>query len=1326
MSNGYIESSLKRFLKRKVKVTLGLVVAFMITGTVGFAEELIEGSEEWHREQAIKYLEGYSSTENKFNPVSDGKFTITENGEISITGLWDGTGTVSSSELVNKPNLFKANVDSASKLIDKVYNENNVEISNVENDLQIDGKSNYQYGMELKNSDTVNVIYGSNENQPAEEGVNILVNHGAITFAGPKGQYIFVKGGKVFNYGIIANSGAQGQHASGEKSEIYNYGVIQNKNTAGQNIEGTGSKAYNYGLIANNGENGQETYSKDVALYNYGIIANKGAGQTIEKTGAESSKAYNYGLIISSGTGQSAVTAANSLNGSKNNELINYGIIQSGTKGQDLSAENSKAYNYGIIQNLSTYGQNIASKNSKGYNYGIIQNTGMYGQVASGETAEIYNYGIIANKNASGQYVNGKGTAYNFGIIENSGNNGQHVYNVQGGTVYNFGIIRNSGDNAISAAAKDNTITSAGYNYGIVDFRENETLSIFNGNVENKGLVLTNSNVSQLKLGNGKNYGVVLDNSLELKNTGADEINGHVVKIENGYIIGQEGIKDAGGTLQNANSPKDGITTGYIKDGSATITENLEDKILTAVVTENSNLDTPVFTYDGGAVDKKTLVLTDTTVMGYFEKNGTLLDVTNGDLLLAGDSVINAVKKDGTLDVATVNIGKDYTLSLAGDKATVTGKVTGGGKMALIASGAQNLEAALDEIVLKNAVTQDEIAAIGGAEKNITDAAYNNLIANKVTLSFTDTYNDGVNKIDLGEDSVIGKKDSEEIKTVIDGSGSEDKMEISIGSIANVHGNVVLGGNDDVFNGGTTGERNPEYVIDGGAGNDKLALENIAAGGTYTKTAGNTYDLRTKDMEEISLGKGSWFVGDNAKISGAEGDYALNSDGQIFAEMNNKDGKFTTSLDNIADNGVNLTVDAKDGLKYIIGNDFKVSDKVLQVENGYNVSDDTEVTAASIYSVSEDGKTLTLRTAQDLGIGHMESMYNAILNGIENPDNGLKDLVNGDNSEAKNLKEFMNHTTRNIEAYYTAGYIVTKNIADSFTSSIEEFTKKAGKGEWLAQGKYINSDTEFDGGNKVKGYDGDIDSAVAMVEYGVSDTTSYGVAFGGGDTEVEIQDGGDLSGDNYYVGAYMKHRTVGGIDLVGSVGFVKSDLDSTLKNSFGIKVGDTAFNGETYADGSADSDAVIVSLKGKKDYRISDSVILQPVLGARYTLVKQDTAKNPAMGFEVSAQDVTIVEGTAGLNLVKEFNLNSGKLGLFTGAEYTLSNASKYDDIKYSLFGTENLELENVEMADNKGTFHVGADYEHENGVGFNAKYEMMWSDEGDDSRITAGISYRF
>ncbi len=39
MGKNYVESSLKRFLKRKVKITMGFVVAFMIMGTGVFATE---------------------------------------------------------------------------------------------------------------------------------------------------------------------------------------------------------------------------------------------------------------------------------------------------------------------------------------------------------------------------------------------------------------------------------------------------------------------------------------------------------------------------------------------------------------------------------------------------------------------------------------------------------------------------------------------------------------------------------------------------------------------------------------------------------------------------------------------------------------------------------------------------------------------------------------------------------------------------------------------------------------------------------------------------------------------------------------------------------------------------------------------------------------------------------------------------------------------------------------------------------------------------------------------------------------------------------------
>ena len=91
MGKNYIESSLKRFLKRKVKITLGVVVSFLITGIVSLGAESTaeEGSTQWHKEQAQKYLAGIKDgTEITLgNDITAGETTISSDnaGGIKIT-----------------------------------------------------------------------------------------------------------------------------------------------------------------------------------------------------------------------------------------------------------------------------------------------------------------------------------------------------------------------------------------------------------------------------------------------------------------------------------------------------------------------------------------------------------------------------------------------------------------------------------------------------------------------------------------------------------------------------------------------------------------------------------------------------------------------------------------------------------------------------------------------------------------------------------------------------------------------------------------------------------------------------------------------------------------------------------------------------------------------------------------------------------------------------------------------------------------------------------------------------------------------------------------
>ena len=68
MRNNDIESSLKRFLKRKVKITLGVVIAFLITGIVGYGADIVaEGK-----------TKEYTITEQDGNPKIIGGWNYTK------------------------------------------------------------------------------------------------------------------------------------------------------------------------------------------------------------------------------------------------------------------------------------------------------------------------------------------------------------------------------------------------------------------------------------------------------------------------------------------------------------------------------------------------------------------------------------------------------------------------------------------------------------------------------------------------------------------------------------------------------------------------------------------------------------------------------------------------------------------------------------------------------------------------------------------------------------------------------------------------------------------------------------------------------------------------------------------------------------------------------------------------------------------------------------------------------------------------------------------------------------------------------------------------
>ncbi len=1213
MGKNYVENSLKRFLKRKVKITLGVVVTFLITGIVSFGAEGTVTVEEYQKD----YIEAIESL--KELGIKKLEFNNKDVDDIVISNLKDKNGN---NTITIKNSSFEKEIEIQDKYLTK--NTENIFKDIITN---------------LKNKTT------TSEKQKNEKDSLVLLNektHGKI---------------------------------------LHNEGVIISRSGYSPQITSSGATG--------------------VTLQNDGILIADSIGQFLYNT--TSSKSVNDGIIIATSSGQIA--------GSIDSELINNGLIISKSTGQAGNGkEDVNLLNKGVIVVDSTasasagqLSNNISAGKTEIKNYGLIESN-IYGQRL---------VTLITDKPETELF----GKAENFGII--SSKVGQEAYG-KNMSVYNYGLITTTSGTAISGL-----VNGKGYNYGVVEVAD--ASKAFSGDVTNKGIVIADSG----ELKQEYNTGIFIDSNYELRENNTD-----TQKFNAGNTI-----KDF---AENSSFEKD-KTKAYVKNESVNI-DNTQGKIIGAVVTKDSTLNEAVLKYEG-----KDLFLKDTTITGYFEKEGTLLDVGTGNLTLGGDTNITVAKNSFNFDVTAVKLGDSGKVTIIGD-AKINGKIEGGTGTIHFADskGVYNVESGNVEIGISDEPVESNYQKYFNVTLTSTTPDKDNQTSgeniNYIKLSTENAVVDLKNTLVIDSSVKVGKNDKGYSIYDTNTTNENAELELTVNSIHDLVGNVLLGAGKDTFivksqdPHGIDDENHKDKFIDLGEGEDKFIAE-----GTAGK---NIFGYNVVNAETIELKNGAWGDWNKAgKISFTDSTKAGNQPNLVLGN----DTTMNITLNATGEHGSDFAdyVGTKLGLNHtVITGIGKESVAKYQIDetNGldteklsttkYSFGEGVSYKDSPIFNISSEegtGVNISLKTATDLGLsGQQRVIYDAYIKQIiadGSVNKGVINKINNMNNQ-NDMVNLIKKTDVNGRAYYTAGSVVTKDIVNSYVSSVEEFKPRAEKGQWLAQGKYINSDTEFDGGSKVKGYDGDITGTVGMIEYGITDNTSYGAVFGQGDAEMDINGGGKLDGDNIYAGLYMKHRTANGIELVGNIGYVKSDMDSDLRNDFTTKGEGLSIEGSTTEKGTADSSAVILSLKGRKDYKITDTVKVQPIFGARATFINQEKAENPEMNFTVAEQDIIVLEGTAGMGIAKEFALPQGILELNAGAEYTFAATSSNNDAEYTLFEGDyqatHIKMDDVDAAENTGTVFVGADYEHENGVGFNAKYEMMWSDKGDDSRVTAGISYRF
>ena len=1326
MGKSYVENSLKRFLKRKVKITLGLVVTFMITGAVAFGAEegsIIEGNGTYISHDI--WLDGIGTQENILkedikigNDVVLSKDIINNNSALMSTTVKQNIKNVSLLIAGKDVKLETDNGDYNSGLELKKANsglaDNNILRADGKGTISVNGKD---WTGELKDAEEID---GKDTGKGVQTAINggKAVNYGNITIKydpdknsqnkgwGHSGQTAR-KNSEVYNYGTMTsremvqraelNSSAYnygtliGTHVqyAGNNGRVYNYGTIKT-GSHGQNILND-SLAVNYGIIIGAGESGQGVNGSNSILKNYGVIATDSQrGQN--SVGTENIKIYNYGIIANKGNKQ-LVGLGQVLN-SKNGSGFNYGlIINDGHLGQRLAGENSEIYNYGLIANKGKAGQEIQGKNNTGYNYGIIANSDTAGQYAAGDKGgnKAINYGIIANVGNDGQLATAGAIAENYGIIANTGGYGQKSYGViseETLNILNNGIINNNGGYGMYTG---DDLEHKGENNGIVFNYINKP--VLYGNITNNGVTIVKDT------GSGEYSGSsVVENGIRID--AKDKKNIKISRVEKGNIfvatnqienIAKE-KKFTGGTLaENTNLFVDRYTKDKLTETVTLDNKTLTGNHITTVVGSDDNSDKTVISTNND------LTLNNSTIIGYFEKDGTLLEV-NGNLTLTGNSVINAIAgnkytgyKGNPLDnVIAVKLDKKGILTIE-ENSKVLGKVEGKG-MTILKNSTQVHNKGYNITKLEilttrktnttiNKLNLQEGLVFSGHQtsKDNTKVILGNNIDIKGGISFNET-----NGEILGADITLG-----------DGQTSSDKT-INIDSI-------TLGTENDVLTIknilGTVGE------INGNGGKDIVKLE---------KSAGDTFDYKLKNIDTLDLGNSIWKIGANADVSHGTttkaGEKTTIQNGTLTGELKGTAEKGIEFINNEAVNKVigNSTFGENAKFQMNIGKDMK-----LEAGAEYNLDDTTKgnlagikdkVTASAIFTTAKDdtSKELRVKSAKEMNIDERYSgIYEEML---ENASSNSEILDTLNNSDVSSIANAINGKGALGDTLATTGYKITRDISNSFMSAVNEWGKKANKGEWLANAKYINSDVEYDGANKVKGYDSDIKSMVGMIEYGVSDNTSLGIALGGGDTEIDVKDAGTLKGDNYYIGAYAKH-SVNGFDLTGNLGYTISDLE---------------VNGK----GSADSSAIILGGYVKRDIALTETVRLEPNLSFTYDYIMQDNAEGN--GVKVDNKDVHVFEAGAGMNIVKGFNFEKGLLELEAGVKYSMADVNRNEETVISVYGIDNINLGNPEIDKTRGTAHVGFDYEHVSGFGVNGKYETMWSDSGDDSRVTAGISYRF
>ncbi len=361
-----IEKSLKRYLKRKVKITVGIVVAFLLSCSLVSADNSI-----------------LEITEENGNILFNGKVFDEENHEFL-------------------GNTFKDNVYVNNSVIEFKSEDESIPIS-IKNDINDFKFINNNYilsSTESENGDKYGLSIGIDIINESENKLLLIENEGIIS----------IKSDVNLDYNTWFASQTMGITSSGMgKKEINNNGIIET--TGGYQ----GQAVYVIGKLESLRNSGILSSTNDPNLdnQNFGIVTYQDPENP--KIHSIIDKIENRGLINAKGFTSAGIR----LDMNETKEIINYGNVRGfgvGAYGIEIQGMDSQVEN--IINNGIIGGSNNAIRITD-TTVNNLKNTGTLFSTSSKDTLtvesvnEIENQGMIFNSN-------GVGVKY-FGILNNYG-----------------------------------------------------------------------------------------------------------------------------------------------------------------------------------------------------------------------------------------------------------------------------------------------------------------------------------------------------------------------------------------------------------------------------------------------------------------------------------------------------------------------------------------------------------------------------------------------------------------------------------------------------------------------------------------------------------------------------------------------------------------------------------------------------------------------------------------------------------------------------------------------------------------------------------------